>query len=143
VLTWPLVFVRGAFLSGGGSAVARMHEEGSIAQAAAAPRTAFAPLPVRVETQPRPLLLHHAGGGPWLGCQSRIYGNVLRGIAMLQVALLAAAYHLEQTGQAAAALPLLILLALDSLLFVRPAGATSISDAQLHSDAQLQPLPQA
>ena len=61
-----------------------------------AERQAFAPAAVHVSPHPRPLLLHQAGGGSWRGCQQRIYGNVLRGIAVLQICLLAAANELRE-----------------------------------------------
>ena len=120
ILTWPVIFINGAHLQGGGEAIARLHkgEDGGLCAALSAPRVAFAPpRPLQVPTQPRPLLLHQAGGGPWLGCQQRIYGNVLRGIALLQICLLAPAHELDRNGHYQAALPMLGLLCLDSLLF--------------------------
>ena len=117
VLTWPVVFLGGAHLPGGGEAVLRLHKEGQLLQRACAPRVQFEPHPVYPTVLPRPLLLHQAGGGAWRGCQRRIYGNVLRGIALLQIALLLPAHELQKHGHTYASVPLLALLAIDSLLF--------------------------
>ena len=119
MLTWPVIFLRGVHLAGGGEAIARMHkQEGELAKAVHAERSRFeAPRPLPLETHPRPLLLHQAGGGSWLGCQSRIYGNVLRGIAVLQIALLVPANELQKRGMLAGSIPLQCILAVDALLF--------------------------
>jgi len=118
VLTWPVVFIRGQFLVGGGEAVAQMRKEGgALAGALQAERRMFVANPVEHVAHPRPLLLHQAGGGSWRGCQSYIYGNVLRAIAVLQICLLAGANELESRGMTMSTVPLLSLLALDSLLF--------------------------
>ena len=119
VLTWPVCFFKGRFVEGGGEAIATLHKEGAlIPRICEAERVAFAPLAVAPTPQSRPLLLHQAGGGPWRACQQRIYGNVLRVIALLQIALLLPAHELDRRGQTAAALPLLGLLCIDALLFV-------------------------
>ena len=117
VLSWPVVFIRGAHLDGGGEAVLRLHKEGQLLQRACAPRVQFEPHPVYPTVLPKPLLLHQAGGGAWRGCQTRIYGNVLRGIALLQIGLLIPAHELQKNGHTYASVPLLALLAIDSLLF--------------------------
>lgn len=120
VLTYPVIFIRGMHLEGGGETLARLHKEGGGAELAAqlkAERQAFAPAAVHATPHPRPLLLHQAGGGSWRGCQQRIYGNVLRGIAVLQICLLAAANELHNRGQTMATVPLLALLFADALLF--------------------------
>ena len=90
---------------------------GALARRVTASPELFKPRPVLMKAQPRPLLLHQAGGGAWLGCQSRIYGNVLRGIALLQIALLVPAHELDKRGHTSASVPLLAILALDALLF--------------------------
>lgn len=117
VLTWPAVFIRGVHLPGGGEAVARLHKAGELVGRIGAARAEFAPTLVEPPVHPRPLLFHQAGGGSWRGCQTRIYGNVLRGIAVLQIALLLPAHELTQRGHPALAIPLLLLLAVDALLF--------------------------
>ena len=117
VLTWPVIFVRGKHLGGGGEAVVKLDKEGSLLDLISAPRAEFTPRLISPEVLPYPRLLHHAGGGSWFGCQTRIYGNVLRGIALLQIALLLPAHELEKTGNTAAATPLLVILAVDALLF--------------------------
>ena len=117
VLTWPVVFIRGAHVSGGGEAVDKLSKEGLLFQSIGAQRIRFVPQPVTPTAHPRPLLFHQAGGGSWRGCQSRIYGNVLRGIALLQVAILIPAHELTKRGYTLASTPLLALLAVDALLF--------------------------
>jgi len=124
VLTWPVCFIRGVHLPGGGEAVARLKKEDQLHSAITAPLVSFAPPPLRPpQKEPWPLLLHQAGGGRWLGCQTRIYGNVLRGIAVLQICLLAPAYVLQRSGNTTATIPLLALLALDAFMFTA-AGPT-------------------
>ena len=120
VLTYPVIFIRGARLEGGGEALAKLHKEGdgiSLGGLLKAERQAFLPAAVHATAHPRPLLLHQAGGGSWRGCQQRIYGNVLRGIALLQICLLAAANELHRRGMTMATVPLLALLFADALLF--------------------------
>merc|ERR1712032_44751 len=65
-----------------------------------------------------PLLCHQAGGGPWLTFQTRIYGNVLRGIALLQICLMLPAHLLNRSGHREYSLPLFAVLGLDSVIFV-------------------------
>lgn len=118
VLTWPVIFIHGVHLQGGGNALAALNKEpGALATALGAAKMHFVPSSVHHEAQPRPLLLHQAGGGQWKGCQQRIYGNVLRVIAVLQICILAAAYEFDRAGMRLASVPLLSFLALDSLLF--------------------------
>lgn len=120
VLTYPVVFIKGARLEGGGEAVAKLHTDDGGAGLAAALRSdqqPFVPAAVHAPSLRWPLLLHQAGGGSYRGCQQRIYGNVLRGIAVLQICLLAAANELQNRGMTMATVPLLALLCLDALLF--------------------------
>ena len=118
VLTWPVIYIRGAHLTGGGEAVARLEKSNELlSRIQSAERVQFEPKAVTAVLLPRPRLLHQAGGGKWLGCQTRIYGNVLRMIALFQIALLVPAHELDKRGYTTAAAPLLLLLAIDSLLF--------------------------
>jgi len=117
VITWPVIFIRGAYVEGGASAVAQLDKDGKLLERVRAERAVFVPKPIAATTYPRPQLLHQAGGGPWRGCQTRIYGNVLRGIALLQICLLVPAHELTSRGHYLASVPLLALLALDSLMF--------------------------
>lgn len=118
MLTWPVVFIRGSLVAGGGEAVATMHKQNGLAEAIGAEKAVFAaPRPLPSEAHPRPLLLQQAGGGSWLGCQTRIYGNVLRGIALLQIALLAPAHVMSNRGVYAVSIPIQLLLAIDAFFF--------------------------
>lgn len=118
VLLYPIIFIRGECLDDGGPAIIKLDKEHRLVERVLVPRVPFVPKAVEAKPEPRPLLLHQAGGGNWRGCQTTIYGNVLRGIAALQVALLVPAQVLTSNGQVAASVPFLALLALDSLLFV-------------------------
>ena len=118
LLTWPVIFFRGQMLPGGGEGLAKLQkQDGALVAALNAPRIDFSPPPIHVPKYPQPLLLHQAGGGAWTGCQQRIYGNVLRGIAVLQIALLWGAHELERNDHTLETIPILVFLAVDSLLF--------------------------
>ena len=66
----------------------------------------------------RSRLLQPAGGGRVCTFQLRLYGNVLRGIALLQVLLLALCLALSRAGQTDAKDVLLVLLGVDCALFL-------------------------
>lgn len=118
---YPAIFVRGEYLkyeelealcTSGGFA-------SKVPEADSARKLIAAPTNIELPTASKyPLLLQQAGGGPWLTFQTKIYGNVLRGIAILQICILLPAHMLRKEGNRDVSLPLFALLALDSLLFV-------------------------
>ena len=124
VLTYPVIYIRGSRVAGGYTELKELADgvEG-LGQALSRERAPFEPpdlasllatLPSRSE---RPKLLYQAGGGPWLTFQTLLFGNVLRLVALLQVALLAAALALHSASPRGAAL-LLGVVGVDALLFV-------------------------
>ena len=137
VLKYPVLFVRGARISGSFPELKLMRDSGALETALTSARVHFAAptakelvnqLPGRSES---PKLLQQAGGGDWLTFQTKLYGNVLRVIALLQVCLLAVALAIysnassesgsgetgSSNGERVASV-LLLLIGVDALLFV-------------------------
>ena len=118
VITYPVVFVRGARVSGGFTELEERVNDGRFAAALADDRTEWTPpdqLELPVETKHR--LLCPAGGGRWATFQWYVYGNVLRLYAAMQVAMLAVALALYGEHERVAA-AVLGLLGVDMALFV-------------------------
>ena len=114
---WHVVFLGGRWEPAGAEGVVALcKDRARLAAALAAEPTPFVPRPVPFVAQPHPRLLHQAGGGPWATCQTRIYGNVLRVIALLQVCLLVPAHALRGSSSAAST-ALLCVVGLDATLF--------------------------
>ena len=117
VLTFPVIFVRGVRVGGGFVELEQMCADGRFG---AAERTPWTP-PEKLElplASSRSRLLQPAGGGRVCTFQLRVYGNVLRGIALLQVLLLALCLALSRAGQTDAKDVLLVLLGVDCALFL-------------------------
>jgi glutaredoxin-related protein len=118
--TYPTIFVRGRRLAGGYTELKAMSgaETGSLDEALEADPHI---LPTEVElaqTSPHPLLRHQAGGGPWLGFQVCVYGNIIRMIALFQVVLLGMAHFVFPPEKSVLYIPFMAILFVDSFLFV-------------------------
>ena len=118
VITYPVVFVRGARVAGGFTELEERVNDGRFAAAMAAERVEWTPpdqLELPVDTKPR--LLHPAGDGRWATFQWYVYGNVLRLYAAMQVVTLAVALALYSEHERVAA-AVLGALGVDMALFV-------------------------
>lgn len=124
-VTFPAIFIFGEWLPGGYEELKRRHNDGSLLKTICQEQTVAdrkRVLPLQSEeiaTLPAsPQLFHQAGGGPWLTFQTKIYGNVLRGIALLQICVLLPAHLLDSDDLRNYSIPLLAILFIDSCLFV-------------------------
>mmetsp|Transcript_46229 Transcript_46229/g.128468 ORF Transcript_46229/g.128468 Transcript_46229/m.128468 type:complete len:338 (+) Transcript_46229:85-1098(+) len=124
VLTYPVIYLRGARVIGGYEEFKTLHDSAEgLAPALGRERILFEP-PDRdrlLETLPskseRPRLFYQAGGGSWCAFQQLLFGNVLRVIALFQVVLLVLALSLQSSSPHAAALVLAIV-GVDAAVFV-------------------------
>ena len=119
VITYPVVFVRGARVSGGFLELEERVNDGRFAATLVDERTEWTPpdqLELPLETKPR--LLSPAGGGRWATFQWYVYGNVLRLYAVMQVATLALALALLHAEHERVAAAVLGVLGVDMALFV-------------------------
>jgi glutaredoxin len=119
VLTYPVIFVRGVHVEGGFTELKRECESDSLEALLNAPRAPFEPTLPQLPGAgcQRPKLLHQAGGGRWCTYHLRIYGNVLRVHAALQVGLFALSLALTRAAQPLAGAIVLIALGFDAILF--------------------------
>lgn len=132
-LLFPVIFVCGEWLPGGFEELQQRRDDGRLRASlenVAADRAVVASLGRdKVPVLPaKPQLFHQAGGGPWLTIHSSMYGNVLRGIAFLQICLLVPAHLMDTDEMRDYSIPLLILVGVDALIFslVGPAPFTPL-----------------
>jgi hypothetical protein len=122
-VTYPAVFVHGAWLPGGYQELQKLHDNGGLHEILCDKQEFKAAVqPLAEEDIPKmptkPQLCHQAGGGPWLTFQTRMYGNVLRGIAFLQLCVLVPAHLMNTDSMRNYSIPLLLVLFVDSFIFV-------------------------
>ena len=121
VLLYPVIYLRGVRLAGGYEELKRAHDSGGLGSLLRATPRPFDPIlpapPAKVATA-REKLLHQAGGDAWCTFHTYIYGNVLRLIALQQVALAGIALGLYHASLPLAAAVVLAALAADCAAFV-------------------------